>query len=416
MRILVLSHCFPTALEPYGGIFVLEQICALRRLGIEVVPIAPTPWPPPFLKFLPRVNKYSAILRHDTVLHFAVEHPHVLVLPHAWPFACSGLFSYLACRRLIARCIRQQRIDLIHAHTILPDGFAAILLGREFNLPVVCTVHGSDVNEYPQRSASTRHAIRWALRRVHRLTAVSRQLKSDVLQLAGERQVEVVPNGADADLFTASDKPTARRSLGLRQQDKVIVFVGRLTEVKAIPNLLAALQQIQHLPLHLYLVGDGELKAQLAGQAAELGVAGRCTFVGNRPHNEIPQWFSAADCFVLCSRMEGLPTVIPEAMMCGIPIVATRVGGIPDIIEDGETGLLVPPGDTAGLARAIVRVLTDEDLQGHLGRRAAEHAHLEFSWKANAEKTAAVYQDAISAFRTGTAGVLKLDHAWNGRE
>lgn len=410
MRVLVLSGNFPNPLRPYAGIFVLEQISALRSLGINAVPIAPTPWPPLFLKFMPRVRKYSVIPLHSDDRQFAVERPRVLVLPIGWPFFRSGLVYYLCCRRLIACCVRRQRFDLIHAHTIVPDGFAAVLLGREFNLPVVCTVHGSDVNEYPQRSAAARWSTQWALTRVHRLIAVSEQLKSNIFRLAGERQIEVIRNGADAEVFRPWGKTEARHALRIPLEEKTIVFVGRLTELKAIPVLLAALRGMQGVPYRLYLVGDGELRNQLTRMAAELGVAGRCVFIGARPHEEIPQWLSAADCFVLCSKMEGLPTVIPEAMMCGVPIVASHVGGIPEVIQDCETGLLVPPGDPVSLGRAIHRILTDDALQAGLRRHAAEKARVEFTWKANAEKTAAVYQDAVTTYRTGPA----RKHGWVG--
>lgn len=391
---LVLSRNFPNSLNPSAGTFVLEQMCALRSLGVEIIPIAPTPWPPPPLKFLPRVAKFCLIPRRCSDRGFAVEHPRVLVLPKEWPFSCSGVSYYLSCRRLVAKLAREKRVDLIHAHTIMPDGFAAILLGREFNLPVVCTVHGSDVNIYPDRSVATRWATKWALARVGRLIAVSEHLQRNIFRLVGHRQVEVVRNGADAEVFGRVPKDEARTRLGLPLGQKIVVFVGRLVEIKQIPVLLKAMQHVSRSNLHLYLVGDGELKLHLMDMAKQLGIAARCSFVGNRPHEEIPLWLSAADCSVLCSRMEGLPTVLPEAMMCQVPIVATPVGGIPELIKHGETGLLVQVGDALALGQAVDLLLTDRALAARLVRRAAAMALANFTWKINAEKTVAVYRDA----------------------
>jgi glycosyltransferase involved in cell wall biosynthesis len=330
---------------------------------------------------------------------FSVERPRILLLPRSWLFSCFGFFYFLCCRQAITKVVREQPMDLIHAHTIMPDGFAAIMFGRKFNLPVICTVHGSDVNIYPARSLATRWATKWGLGRVGRLIAVSEHLKANIFRLVGHRQVEVVPNGADSDVFNSVSKDQARAKLGLPLQQEILLFVGRLVEIKEIPVLLEAVRRLSRSNMHLYLVGDGELKGQLMATAQQLGVAERCSFVGSRSHEEIPLWLSAADCFVLCSRMEGSPTVLPEAMMCGVPIVATAVGGIPEIITHRETGLLVSTGDSVALGEAINLLLTDKMLAAGVARRAAALALARFTWKANAEKTAAVYRDALDDWR-----------------
>ena len=368
MRVLVLSRNFPNVLNPSSGTFVLEQICALRSLGIEIIPVAPTAWPPPFLKFLPHVRKYHVMPQRSYPRLFSVEHPRILKLPRNWLFSGSGIWYYLSCRRFIAKLVREKRINLIHAHTIMPDGFAAVLLGRELNLPVVCTVHGSDVNLYPHRSVASLWATHWALARVDRLIAVSQNLKDNIFRLMDRRQVEVVLNGADADVFGPVPKHQARTELGLPLNQKIVLFVGRLTEVKQIPILLQAMRLLSQTDVHLYLVGDGELKPRLLAMAKQFGVAQRCSFVGNRPHAEIPVWLSAADCLALCSSMEGLPTVLPEAMMCQVPIVATPVGGIPELIKHRDTGLLVTTGDAVALGQAIDLLLTDTALSASIVR------------------------------------------------
>ena len=395
----MLSHTFPSVLNPNAGTFVLEQACALRSLGIEITVVAPTPWPPPFLRFIPHVRKYMAIPERTDHRQLSVERPRFLLLPRSWLFSCFGWFYFLCCYRVITRAIREQRIDLIHAHTIMPDGFAAIMFGHKFNLPVVCTVHGSDVNIYPARSMATRWATKWALARVGRLIAVSGHLKANIFRLVGDRQVEVVANGADSDVFNSVSKDQARARLGLPLQQGILLFVGRLVEIKQVPVLLEAMRRLSRPNLHLYLVGNGELRSELIAMAQQLGVADRCSFVGSRPHEEIPLWLAAADCFVLCSRMEGSPTVLPEAMMSGVPIVATAVGGIPEIITHRETGLLVPAGDSVALGEAINLLLTDKRLAAGVATRAAALSLTQFTWKANAEKTAAVYRDALDDWR-----------------
>ena len=398
MRVLVLSRNFPNPLWPYSGIFVLDQIKALQALGVDAVPIAPVAWAPRALRFWPRVRKYGVIPRRDQQQGVCVEHPPILVIPHEWPLCLSGYLYYKGCRELVARRAREGGFDLIHAHRVIPDGVAAALLGRELNIPVVCTAHGSDVNEYPERSVTARRTTQWALKHFQRLITVSDRLRQRVVELGGERHVEVVYNGADSALFQQRDRMEARKRLQLPTNRRIIVFVGRLTRVKAIPTLLTAIRKMRSGPCHLYLVGGGELRDELVRLASELGIADRCTFVGDQPHEKIPDWLSAADCLVLCSTSEGFPAIIPETMMCHTPIVATRVGGIPEIVRDGETGLLVPPSDAFSLTHAIEQMLTDEDLRERIKSRAGSIAKANFTWAANAKKTLAIYEDAVAAF------------------
>lgn len=152
MRVLVLSHNFPNPLNPNARTFVLKQICALRLLGVEIIPVVPTPWPRPPLKFLSHVRKYSAMLRRSNLRQFSVEDPRILCI--AAKLAILGLFV-LPELSSDDREAGPQKADRPDPHTIMPDGFAAVLLGRELNLPVVCTIHGSDINLYPHRSVAS---------------------------------------------------------------------------------------------------------------------------------------------------------------------------------------------------------------------------------------------------------------------
>lgn len=397
MRVLVLSRNFPNRLWPYSGIFVLDQIKALRGLGVDAVPVAPVAWAPRPLRFLPRVRKYEVIPRRDLQRGVPVEHPRILVTPKEWPLCLSGYFYYRGCRALVARRMREEGFDLIHVHRVIPDGVAAVLLGRDLGIPVVCTAHGSDVNDYPERSATARRATGWALRHFHKMIAVSECLRQRIIELGGERHVQVVYNGADSALFYPRDRVETRKQLGIPAGRLVLLFVGRLTGVKALPVLLAAIRMMRARPFHLYLVGGGEMRQSLEELVLQLEIKDRCTFVGDQPHEKIPDWLCAADCLVLSSTSEGFPTVIPEAMMCQTPIVATRVGGITEVVRDGDTGLLVPAGDAFSLAHALERMLHDEHLRARIGQRIRTIAEEKFTWIANAKQTFAVYEDALQS-------------------
>ena len=394
LRVLVLSHMFPKSYDPTSGLFVLEQVKALLNLGAETVTITPIPWPPLFFRFLPRVKKFLSVPSRSAIDGLIVEYPRAPVLPRGRLFYLEGLLLYLFVRRLVGRYIKRKKIDLIHAHTIMPDGFAAMLLGREFGVPVVCTMHGSDISIYPHRNRPTLWATKAALKRIQHLVTVSSDLKEKIVSMAGSSHVEVVPNGADPRIFQPSDKMEARKRLDLPLDRRIVLFVGHLVEVKGVDYLLQAMAFLGERPASLFLVGEGNLRSSLIARARELGIEKRCVFVGERSHSEIPLWLSAADCLALSSTSEGLPTILVEAMFCNTPIVATDVGGVREIIEDGRTGLLVRSKDPAGIAHAIQRLLGNPDLASQLAGQARRDAMEKLSWEANATRMLEVYRTA----------------------
>src|SRR5260370_29667632 len=240
LRVLTLSHMFPTPEARTQSVFIIEQMKALRKLGIEMKAIAPTPWAPRMLNFLPNIRKYGCIPESANVEGIGVTYPRFLVFPGARFRCLYGLFCYLACRHIVRKHVEEGGINLIHAHTIMPDGFAALLLGDEFNIPVVCTVHGSDISIYPHESRATLLVTKWALRRIKHLIAVSEDLGKKVNLLVGARDVKVIRNGADEELFDANAKSAARTSLGLPNKAKIVLFIGTLLRCRGQEYLLQA--------------------------------------------------------------------------------------------------------------------------------------------------------------------------------
>lgn len=397
MRVLVLSHMFPSPANAIGGIFVLEQMKALRELGVEIFVVAPTPWVPPMLGFLPRGRKYSTIPRRHSLEGFSVEYPRVLCLPGGGLFYLYGVSYYVGCLRLVRRLVTDHKIQLIHAHTIMPDGFAGVLLGRTLDLPVVCTIHGSDINFYPFRNRCTHLATRWALKRVGWLVTVSYRLRENVVSLAGPLEVDVVHNGADPGKFRPHSRNEARRKLDLPTEKTILLFIGNFVPAKGAEFLLRAFARLGWLNAALYLVGDGHLKESLCSLAMRLGVQESTVFVGRRPHHEIPLWLSAADCLVMPSLSEGFPTLLPEAMLCRVPIVATDAGGIPELLSHGKNGWVVPRGDVVALVQGIETMLSRDQRVDTMVDDARRTALAGFTWIANAEKTLAVYRSAIQS-------------------
>ena len=393
MNVLILSHLFP----PHGGTFVLDQMKALREQGVALQVIAPTPWAPPFFRSLPRLQPYVLMPHHDEVEGFDVEYPRFGCLPHSRMFYALGLSFYMRCRSLVHSLMRTRKLDLIHAHTVMPDGFAAVCLGHEFNLPVVCTIHGSDINLYPSRNRPTLWTTRWSLAHLRHLVAVSSALKNKILEFTANATVQVLHNGADPRVFKPLSKLEARAKLGLPLRTRIILFVGNLVEMKGVRFLLEAVASLQQNNTKLVLVGDGELRDPLLACAERLGITPMCSFVGKRPHQEIAYWLSAADCLVLPSISEGLPTILPEAMLCRTPILATTVGGIPEIIDNTRNGLLVPPRDTHALTDALRSLLGDQENASRMAKEAESKARRSLTWEAHARELFKIYEHAAHA-------------------
>jgi teichuronic acid biosynthesis glycosyltransferase TuaC len=151
---------------------------------------------------------------------------------------------------------------------------------------------------------------------------------------------------------------------------------------------------LHHRQVSLFLVGEGNLRPGLVGLSRDLGIEERCTFVGERPHDEIPLWLCAADCLALSSISEGLPTILVEAMFCKTAIVATDVGGVREIVDDGRTGLLVRSKEPLEMAHAMQRLLDDAEFASQLAEQARRDALNKLSWKTNAARMLGVYREA----------------------
>ena len=395
MTILVLSQIFPNQSQTGAGVYVWEQVRALHALGIKVTVVSPVPYAPGWLKFWPRVRKFSTIPQRTVIDGMTVEYPRIPVLPGGRLFYLSGFFYYLWVRALVGRYVREGGASLIHAHSVMPDGFAAVLLGREFRIPVVCTGHGSDVHSYPENHRLTRKATRWVLRKADKIVMVSEALRARAITISDQRPMTIVRNGADPTVFRRHHRSEARARLGLLPNQRIVLFVGTLREIKGIPYLLEAVSQL--VDVQLCLIGDGELRQDLEHTAQRLGLAARCHFLGQRPHEELPFWYSAADCLCISSVMEGLPTILPEAMMCGTPVVATAVGGIPEVVKNGDTGLLVSPRDSKSLSQAIAAVLENADLKAALSSKAQFRAIRDLTWEGNARAMVALYKEMTEA-------------------
>lgn len=286
--------------------------------------------------------------------------------------------------------------DLVHAHYLLPTAVFALLPAVLRDRPLLLTVHGTDI--YTAQRPLWKGLVTHALRRAHRVIVVSEFLKGELqagYDVSPRGGALVSDMGVDTSRFTPGDRASAKDAAGLPPGIPHVLFVGNLVAAKGVVELASALTALaeQGTAFRSTFVGDGPMLARLHALTSPLG--DRVRFTGVLPHDSLVDVFRSADVFVLPSHREGLGLVCLEALACGVPVLATRTGGIPEIVQDGENGMLIEPGDTSALTAALSRLLNDEGLRDRLGDTARSTALLhDESFQAG--RIASVYKDALT--------------------
>jgi glycosyltransferase involved in cell wall biosynthesis len=315
-----------------------------------------------------------------------------LLLPF---FLAAGLSTLL---RVTAR----QKSQAIHAHWVLPNGLVAAWAAAWRGLPFVVSLHGSDMY-LASRSKLFGAAARYVFRRATAVTACSPELRQAALALGAPEGTLLLPWGADPERFHPNQRRAeTRESYGTAPGEVSIAGLGRLVPKKGFDRLLEALPAVLagQPQARLVLGGDGPLRESLARRAASLGVSERVTFAGRVPWDCVPEFLAAADIFVLPSvrdekgNVDGLPTVLLEAMSSGVAVVASDIGGVSLVVEHGRTGLSVPPGNVEALVEAILSLAGDADRRRTLGQAARQAVVERFNWDDVARQIAGLLEGA----------------------
>ena len=298
---------------------------------------------------------------------------------------------------------RARHADVIHAHWAIPTGPAALLAARRLRLPSVITMHGGDVYVNPEQGYDfptrwyVRPALRWTLRHAQALTAITEDCRQHALRAGAPAEaVHIVFNGTDLRRF--SPDPGGTKPVDPRFGPRMIFACRQLFPRKGIRFLIEAVAQLtaRFPDVHLVLAGDGFERPELIRLAERLGIADKVTFLGWVPNAALPPYYRAAAVSVIPSLEEGFGIPAAEAMGCEVPVVATDAGGLPEVVEHGVTGLVVPRGDSTALAGAIGSLLDDPALRRRMGQAGRERALRYFDWDRTAEQLEDVYR-AIGA-------------------
>lgn len=385
MRLLIVTSQFPIAGEPNRGRPVYQTIRELSRLATVRV-ISPVATYPRWAQ--PRSYLFRASDDTQTVEGCDVQYVRYPALP-----AVTRPLNGWSCARALHAPLKAFAPDLVLSYWLYPDAYGAMLAARKAGLPLVAGARGSDLRV---RDAVSRALTRPVVNAAQRLLVVSEDLGRVAAENYGAdpARIRTIPNGCDASLFHPADRAASRTRLDIAADAEVVTYVGRLVVEKGLRELLDACRTLSAARprLRLVLVGEGPMREEIATRlAADPSL--QVTLVGAQPPAEVARWMAASDLVTLPSYSEGHPNVLVEALACGRPVVATPVGGIPEVV-DAESGILVPARDAQALAAGLAQALDRRWDEAALARKFSR------DWRQVAEDTLEACEQALQESRT----------------
>ncbi len=414
MRIGILTHNYPRFTGDFSGTFMQQLAQELVRQGEEVHIIAP----------------FDTAYTSETL---ASSNPRLHLYRYAWPdtlhtlgymrtmqadvrmklrtYFFSPLLFWCGIQTAI-RVARQQQLDILHAHWVLPNGFIAAVAARRLGLPLVVSIPGSDALVAAQNPVFRRMA-RFAFDRAQLITANSRSLRRVATGQLGAHpaKFELVIYAVDPDRFHPRPELGAamRRRLNIPEQAVVFLGVGRMVYKKGFDIFLRALARVPELaavrgltlpPVHTIMVGEGDLWAEWQRLGAELGLS-HIHWLGNVPTDEMEAVYNAADALIMPNVTRpatGLGVTVLDAMACGKAIIGSDTAGNPLVVEHGVNGLIVPEGDVAALAGALLQLATHPEQVRAMGQASRHLIETKHGWPQVAAHYRQRFQQLISGF------------------
>jgi len=396
MKILEVCQEFPNRYYPQLGTFIKQSIDSIANQKVNVTVVSPKPIVIPFSAF--PYHNFSKLPQIEHTEKYDLHYPRYLyIIPKKYFYPLTGIsYAYFISRYAIKNI--KPKPDLLHAHFSYPDGFGMIGLAKKWKVPFVISALGTLERKVAYEGSYTSRQIFEAMNCADKVLSVSEDLKNHIVNLGiSEDKVSVVPNGVDIEKFKPAGKEYARNMLNLPQDKKIVMFVGALKKIKGVDYLIEAAKSFLDTNISLYMVGrDDGMKKSLEKKAHELKIGNYIKFTGPLNHEDIPLWLSASDILVLPSLSEGRPNVILEAFACEVPVVATNVGGVPELMINGKTGYLVPAKNPMELSEKVNKLLVDRDLRikmGKFGRMTIIQRGL--TWETHAKKTIKIYSKLL---------------------
>lgn len=321
------------------------------------------------------------------------------VTVHLIPRLAGGKADAVLRAPWVRRRVRELKPDIVHAHYATSFGLLGALTGRH---PLIISAWGSDIFSFPRSSRMHASLLKWILAQADVLCSTSRVMASEMKKyLEPGRKIEVIPFGVETGLFTPA--PPKRSEPGRTQPHDLnspMVFGAAkyLHHVYGLDILVRALAMVKDKPpqgVLLRIAGTGPEEEPLKALAAELGVADRVQWLGALPNREVAHFYQSLDVVVLPSRQESFGVTAVEGSACGRPIIASRVGGLPEVVTDKETGLLIPPGNAHELALAMEYMLEHPEERKRMGEAGRAFVLAHYDWQENVTEMEKVYREVL---------------------
>lgn len=374
MKVIIITNLYPNNLEPSRATYNKYQFRELSK-HCELKIIAPIAWTDRVKFWLRSREKIPASRVSDGI---EVSHPTYFFPPRFFR-SSYGICYFLSIFFVFRRLNKRFSADVVFVTWAFPDGYAAALLARISKKPFVLKVHGSDIHSI--HGQLRKKLTAWVLCQSSKVFSVSKDLTKQVRSMGvPEKNVLTLYNGVDEDIFSSKEKKVVLTQLGLEGNVKRLLFVGNLKTVKGADFLADIISYTAktHPDVHLYIIGQGVLERKIKEQFAEKNIENKVSFLGVQPHGQIALWMNAVDLLIVPSRNEGVPNVMLEAMSCGLPVVAARIGGVPEILCDGITGILCDEAQPSQLSNAVIRSLNRD-----WDTAAIEKLAKQYSWSNN---------------------------------
>jgi glycosyltransferase involved in cell wall biosynthesis len=402
MKVLVITSSFPRYKNSHEVRYILELTQWLSRIGHSLVVLAPH-YPGGKIR-----ESWDLVQVQRFVYFFPIRFERLAYGPGLLFnikndfFAYIGILPFLVFEFLSSlNILFSEPVKLIHTHWLIPQGFFGAFFHRLWRIPHVATVHGSDLNILTHHKILTPLA-RFIFRNSDMITVNSDYMKRRLESIAPDcsAKIRVIPMGIDPEKFKATEFIDIKKKY---QTEHLVLSVGRLIDWKGTIHLINAMPAVlrQFPDTVLLIIGAGPEKETLVNRTHEISLENRIHFLGVVDNEDLPSYYHAADVFVLPSinksgKTEALGVVLLEAMASGCPVIGSNVGGIPDIIVDGETGFLVPEQRSDVLAERIVQMLSDDNVRERFRQNGLMRVREKFSWEKISEGFGGVYSQVLT--------------------
>lgn len=377
---------FPKFKGDYYGSFVFDEVKELAKKGFEIHVVTQHNSGIPYEETMDNIHIHRFRWLEPKTFRALVHFKGIMDTFRMITYVISLFFTLI-------QIIRKYEIQIIHAHSVVPTGFMASIVSKLMHKPLFITAHGMDINNF-ENSRIFNYFIASSLNSSFKSIAVSEDLaKKMELMVKDKNKVFVLRNAVDTGRFNPTRNKSIRNEFDIKDEDILILFVGYLDEFKGIFELVNAFKVInsENNNVKLMMVGTGPKLQDLLNILTKMSINCEVIFTGRVEPQKIHKYYQAADIFVLPSYTEGLPVSVLEAMACGLPVVATNVGGIPEIITDGLNGFLVPSKNEKELIKKLIVLINNEKLREQFTNNSLKKIKGEFTNKRKISKLIELY-------------------------